>query len=50
MPDPLDDPERIIAATIGRHARGDVAALARAILNELWEAGYDVRQRPADDG
>jgi hypothetical protein len=46
MPEPLDEPERIIAEVIERHARSDVAALARAILNELWEAGYDVRLRP----
>jgi hypothetical protein len=28
-----------------RHARGDVPALARAILDEMWEAGYDVTLR-----
>src|SRR5436190_15894853 len=41
----MDDPEKIIAAAIERHARGDLAALARAILNELWRAGYDVTPR-----
>jgi len=50
MPDPLDDPERIIAATIERHARRDVAAPAAAIVNELWDAGYrgggDRAERP----
>jgi len=46
MPDPLDDPEQIIAAAIERHSHGDVASLAGAILNELWEAGYEVRPRP----
>jgi hypothetical protein len=45
MPARLDEPERIFAAAIERHARGDVAALAPAILNELWEAGYDVTCR-----
>jgi hypothetical protein len=39
MPEPLDDPERIIAAAIDRHARGDVPALARAIVDELWRPG-----------
>ena len=48
MPEPLDDPERIIVAAIELHARGNVAALKRVILNELWEAGYDVRP-PARD-
>ena len=38
--------ERIIAATIERRARGNVPALVRAILEELWEAGYEVRPRP----
>ena len=46
MPEPLHEPERIIAAAIERHARGDLAALARAILNELWEAGFELRLRP----
>ena len=46
MSEPLDEPERISAAVIERYARGDPIALARAILNELWEAGYDVRARP----
>jgi hypothetical protein len=48
MREPLDDPERVIAAAVERHARGDVEALAHAILSELWEAGYEVRLRPAD--
>ena len=42
----MDKPGRIIAAAIERHARGDVPALAAAIVNELWEAGYEIRQRP----
>jgi hypothetical protein len=40
------DPERIVARAIELHAKGDPDALARAILNELWEAGYDVRPMP----
>jgi hypothetical protein len=39
-------PERIIVAVIKRYAKRDSAALARAILDELWEAGYDLRPRP----
>jgi hypothetical protein len=39
MSERADDPERIIAAAIERYARDDVAALAHAILNELWEVG-----------
>ena len=46
MPEPLDDPERIIAAAIERHSRGDVPALAATIVNELWQAGCEIRQRP----
>jgi hypothetical protein len=46
MPEALDEPERIIATAIERHARGDVLALAHAILNELWEAGFELRLRP----
>jgi hypothetical protein len=45
MPDPRDDPEQIIAAAIERCAGGDIAALACAIIEELWEAGFDVRPR-----
>ncbi len=41
-----DEIERIIAACIDRHSKGDPAALARTILQELWEAGYDVTRRP----
>jgi hypothetical protein len=44
MPD--YDPERVVTEAIEHHANGDPAALARAILNRLWEAGYDVRPRP----
>ena len=42
----MDKPERIIAAAIERHARGDVPALAAAIVNELWEAEFEIRLRP----
>jgi hypothetical protein len=41
-----DAVERLIAGTIRQHSRGDPVALARAILEALWEAGYDVTRRP----
>ena len=44
MPEP--EPEQIIAAAIERHAKGDPAALAVAIIERLWEAGYEIRPRP----
>jgi hypothetical protein len=31
---------------IERHARTDVPAFAAAIVNEPWEAGYEIRHRP----
>jgi hypothetical protein len=46
MPGLEDEIERIIAACIDRHSKGDPAALVRAVLEELWEAGYDVTRRP----
>jgi hypothetical protein len=46
MPEPEDDVERLIIAAISRHSRDDPTALARAILEMLWEAGYDVTRRP----
>lgn len=46
MPEPEDDVERVIEAAIWRRAKGDPAALARTILEELWEAGYEVTRRP----
>ena len=42
----MTDPEKIIAQAIWRHARGDPEALARQILDELHEAGYEVRPKP----
>ena len=45
MPKPADDIERIIVAAIERRSKRDPAALARAVLEELWEAGYDVTCR-----
>ena len=46
MPEPEDEIERLIVACVERHAQGSPAALARAILETLWEAGYDVTRRP----
>jgi hypothetical protein len=46
MPEPEDDVERLIVAAISRHAQSDPARVAWAILETLWEAGYDVTRRP----
>jgi hypothetical protein len=46
MPEPEDGIEQIIEAAIKRYIVGDPAALRRAILEALWEAGYDVTCRP----
>jgi hypothetical protein len=45
MPEPEDEVERVLEAAIWRCPKGDLAALARAVLEELWEAGYDVTRR-----
>lgn len=39
----FDDPEYIISATLKQYARCDPELLTREILEQLWEAGYDVR-------
>ena len=36
--------ERVIVAAIGKHARGDVDALARGIIEELRAAGLAIRR------
>jgi hypothetical protein len=46
MPELEDNVERIIVATIWRHPKADPATLARMIVEELWETGYDVTPRP----
>jgi hypothetical protein len=46
MTKPEDDVERLIAASAQRNAGRSPEALARAILEGLWEAGYDVTCRP----
>ena len=38
--------ERVIVACVERHSNSGPAALARTILETLWEAGYDVTHRP----
>jgi hypothetical protein len=43
---PALEPEQIIAEAIERHAKGDPAALAIAIIERLWEARYEIRLRP----
>jgi hypothetical protein len=45
MPEPEDNVERVIAAAVRPHSKRDPAALARVILEELWEAGYEVTPR-----
>jgi hypothetical protein len=41
-----DKIERLVVSCIERNAKSDPARVARAILEELWEAGYDVTRRP----
>ena len=41
--------ERVIAVAIYRHAKSDVDALARAIIADLREAGYEIRRATAID-
>jgi hypothetical protein len=36
---------RIVAAAIEKHARGDVAKLARGIITELRQAGFEIVRR-----
>jgi hypothetical protein len=45
MPESDDDVERIITAAVWPHSKSDPAALARVILEDLWEAGYEVTAR-----
>ena len=42
--------ERIIVAAIEKHARGDVEALARGIIEELRAAGLEIRRIDARRG
>ena len=46
MADPREESEieRIIVAAIEKHARGDVEALARGIIEELRDAGLEIRR------
>lgn len=41
-----DDVERLIAACAQRNVGHGPETLARAILEGLWDAGYDVTRRP----
>ena len=43
---PSDEIERLIVTRIKRNTGRSREALARAILESLWEAGYDVTRRP----
>jgi hypothetical protein len=44
LADPRAESERVIVAAIEKHARGDVAALARGIIEELRAAGLEIRR------
>ena len=48
MAEPLDEVEieRVIAVAIYRHARGDVEAVARAVIADLREAGFETLNHP----
>jgi len=39
----LEEPEHIIVATLKQHGQCNPESLTRMILEQLWEAGYDVR-------
>src|SRR3981189_2162718 len=41
---PPEEMERVIVAAIGKHARGDVEALARGIIEELRAAGLEIQR------
>jgi hypothetical protein len=40
----IEESERVIVAAIEKHARGDVEALARGIIEELRAAGLEIRR------
>jgi hypothetical protein len=40
----IEESERVIVAAIEKHARGDVEALARGIIDELRAAGLEIRR------
>ena len=42
--------ESVIVAAIEKHARGDVLALARGILVELYRAGFEIRDLVRQSG
>ena len=43
----IEESERVIVAAIEKHARGDVEALARGIIEELRDAGLEIRRTDA---
>ena len=44
LADPREESERVIVAAIEKHARGDVEALARGIIEELRAAGLEIQR------
>ena len=46
MPEPEDEIEQIIANVIERHGATDPMRTMRAIIEGLWEAGYEIRPKP----
>jgi hypothetical protein len=44
LADPRAESERVIVAAIEKYARGDVAALAPGIIEELRAAGLEIRR------
>lgn len=45
LPEMLEDPEKIVCATLNQYAHSKPEFLARTILEQLWESGYDVRPK-----
>jgi hypothetical protein len=50
LADPRAESERVIVAAIEKYARGDVAALAPGIIEELRAAGLEIRRTDARRG
>jgi hypothetical protein len=46
MPEPEEEVERIIEAVIKRYSAGNPAMLRQAIVESLWNAGYEIAAGP----